>query len=60
MRTIGRRSFRRWSLLVSVAMFALLMIPFAGPAAANHGTRVLDVSPSTCAARQRLGSPCPA
>ena len=42
-----RRNFRKWSLLVSVAMFAVLMVPFAGPAAANHGSRVLDVTPDT-------------
>lgn len=47
MRSIGRRSFRKWSLLVSVAMFAFLLIPFAGPAAANHGDRKLDVQPET-------------
>ncbi|MDQ4142303.1 MAG: hypothetical protein M3198_00925 [Actinomycetota bacterium] len=47
MRSIGRSNSRRWSLVVSVAMFALLLIPFAGPAAANHGSRVLDVTPDT-------------
>ncbi len=47
MRSGGRRRFRRWALLVSVAMFAFLLIPFAGPAAANHGTRNLDAEPET-------------
>lgn len=47
MRSIGRRHFRRASLFVSVAMFALLLIPFAGPAAANHGARILDVTPDS-------------
>ena len=47
MGNMGRRNLRKWSLLVSVAMFAVLLIPFAGPAAANHGARGLDVEPET-------------
>ena len=45
MRSIGSSRIRRWALLVSVAMFAVLLIPFAGPAAANHGDRDLDAEP---------------
>ena len=47
MRSTSRRRWGRWSLLTSVAMFALLLVPFAGPASANHGSRVLDVVPDT-------------
>ena len=45
MRNVRSTRWGRWSLLTTVAMFAVLLIPFASPASANHGDRKLDVEP---------------
>ena len=47
MRRTRSARWGRLSLFVSMTAFAALVIPFAGPAAANHEERVLDVVPDT-------------
>ncbi|MDQ3956396.1 MAG: hypothetical protein M3285_12700 [Actinomycetota bacterium] len=47
MKRISSTKGRRWGAFMAVAVLSTLVVPFAGVAQANHGSRTLDVVPDT-------------